>query len=317
MRVTLPARTGWILGLWVVVASATAALASLAAGPTGRLPILAGISATRAGMTLAGVACVGLALVGALLPHADTEADGVRRRADRMILAAAGVWAVLVLLGIAFRAADAFGRPVIQLGGGQLLRWTTELAAGRGMVLAAGCALVVLGCVVVRLRNPRRISVRTLLVVALLGVLVPAATGHAGTAPDHQLAVLAVALHVGAAALWTGGLAALLALVTRGRLLAGAVERFSRLAGVCLVAVALSGLISAQIRLESWTALVTTGYGALVIAKAICIVLLAALGGLARRRLATGRMPVLRWAGWEVALMAVTLGFAAALTQTG
>ena len=47
-----------------------------------------------------------------------------------------------------------------------------------------------------------------------------------------------------------------------------------------------------------------------------CLVLLGGLGGLARRRLHAGRMPVLRWAGIEVALMAVTLGLAAALTQT-
>ena len=44
--------------------------------------------------------------------------------------------------------------------------------------------------------------------------------------------------------------------------------------------------------------------------------LLAGLGGLARRRLAAGRSPVLRWAGYEVALMAVTLGLAAVLSQT-
>ena len=44
--------------------------------------------------------------------------------------------------------------------------------------------------------------------------------------------------------------------------------------------------------------------------------LLAWLGWLARSRLAAGRTPVLRWAGFEVALMAATLGLAAALTQT-
>ena len=41
-----------------------------------------------------------------------------------------------------------------------------------------------------------------------------------------------------------------------------------------------------------------------------------ALGLLARRRLAADRTPVLRWAGYEVALMATAIGIAAALTQT-
>jgi putative copper resistance protein D len=40
-----------------------------------------------------------------------------------------------------------------------------------------------------------------------------------------------------------------------------------------------------------------------------------ALGAVARRRLAAGRVPVLRWAGAEVAVMAATLGIAAALAQ--
>jgi putative copper resistance protein D len=67
---------------------------------------------------------------------------------------------------------------------------------------------------------------------------------------------------------------------------------------------------------SSWAALVTTGYGWLVLAKSVCVVVLAGLGGLARRRLAAGKLPVLRWAGAEIAVMAVTIGLAAALTQT-
>ena len=42
---------------------------------------------------------------------------------------------------------------------------------------------------------------------------------------------------------------------------------------------------------------------------------LGALGSVARRRLTAGKAPVLRWAPVEVAVMAVTLGLAAALTQ--
>ena len=104
-------------------------------------------------MAVAGVACVGLGLLGAFLPApADREAAAVQRRADRAMLVLAGAWLALALLSVAFRAADAFGRPVTALTVGQMLRWATELAAGRGMVLAAGCAAVVVGCAIVRLR---------------------------------------------------------------------------------------------------------------------------------------------------------------------
>ncbi|MGZ8750583.1 MAG: CopD family protein, partial [Pseudonocardia sp.] len=84
----------------------------------------------------------------------------------------------------------------------------------------------------------------------------------------------------------------------------------------CLAVVTVSGVLTAQVRLGSWAALFLTGYGALVIAKAGALVLLGGLGLLTRRRMAAGRMPVLRWAGIEIVLMAVTLGLAAALSQT-
>jgi copper resistance protein D len=106
-------------------------------------------------------------------------------------------------------------------------------------------------------------------------------------------------------------------LVARHRPLLDAVlPRYSRVAGWCILALAVTGVLSAAVRLGSWAALFGTGYGALVLAKSACLVLLAGLGGLARQRLHTGRTPVLRWAGIEVALMAVTLGLAAALTQS-
>lgn len=321
-RATASPPTGarWVTALWVVLAVGTAVLGSTAAGAPATASVLFATAATRAAMTVVGVACVGLALVGLLLPSAGAQArDAVatRRHADRSIVAVAGTWVVLALLGVAFRAAEAFGTPVTALDSAQLLRWTTQLAAGRGMLLTAGCALVVLGCAIVRLRDPGRVALRVPLVAALLGVLTPAVTGHASSAPDHQLAVVTIALHAGAAALWVGGLGALVALVAaRRRLLNEAVARFSTLAGYCVVAVGITGLVNAQVRLESWAALLTTGYGALVLVKVGCVALLAWLGALARRRLAAGRLPVLRWAGLEVALMAVTLGVAAALTQT-
>lgn len=307
-------------GAWGVLAVGTAAAATVLVGSA--LPVSLGVAGTRAGADVAGVACVGLALVAVLLPGTGTGATrrsllGIRGTVDRALLGLGGAWFGLMLLGVMFRAADAFGRPLTQLTGSEVLAWSTRLAAGRGLVLTAGCAAVVLGCAAVRLRDPDRIDVRIPLVAALLGVLTPTVTGHAGSAPDHQLAVVTAALHAGAAALWVGGLGGLIVLVARHRvLLEATMPRFSRLAGFCVVTVAVTGVLGAQVRLQDWALLLTTGYGLLVVAKAAALIALAGLGGLARRRLASGRTPVLRWAGLEVALMAVTLGLAAALTQT-
>ncbi|MGE0296977.1 copper resistance D family protein [Pseudonocardia sp.] len=318
-RATAPRPTGerWVPAGWFLLTLVTAVVASVAAGALAGTDVwvLLGTASSRAGMTAVGVACVGLSLVGVLLPGG-RESAVLRARADRAVLVAAGVWVALVLVGIAFRAADAYGVAVTELAAPQLLRWSTQLAAGRGMLLAACCALVVAGCVAVRLRDPERVSARAPLVAALLGVLMPAVTGHASASPDHQVAVIAIALHAGAAALWVGGLGAVLVLVAaRRQLLAAVLPRYSALAGACLVAVAVTGVVSAAVRLTSWTDLWTTGYGALVLAKAAGLLVAAAFGSVARRRLTAGRAPVLRWAPVEVAVMAATLGLAAALTQ--
>jgi putative copper resistance protein D len=301
----------------------TAPVAAVLAGELAAtaLPVLLGATITRAGADAAAVACVGLALVATLLPlgHArpPRELPAVLRGVDRATVAVAGAWLVLVLLGVGFRAAEAYGRPMGELGAAELRTFALNLATGRGLLLTAGCAAAVLVCSAVRVHSPERVPQRVVLVAALLGALTPAVTGHAGTAADHQLAVVSVALHVAAAALWVGGLGAVLVVAApRPRLLDAVLPRFSTLAGGCLACVVVSGVAGAVLRVSSFTALFTTGYGCLVLAKSGCVVALACLGYLARRRLATRRLPVLRWAGVEVALMAATIGLAAALTQS-
>jgi putative copper resistance protein D len=241
----------------------------------------------------------------------------VRALVDRALVASAGIWLVLGLLGIAFRAADGYGRPVTSLTGPDVLAWATGLAAGRGALLTVACAAAVLACAVLRLNDPEVVALRILLVIALLGMITPGVTGHASSSSSHEVAVTTIALHVAAASLWVGGLAAILVVLGRRReLLQLALPRFSTLAATCLVTVTFSGVVTAQVRLGSWSALFFTGYGVLVIAKAVALGGLGGLGLLTRRRMAAGRLPVLRWAGVEVALMAVTLGLAAALAQS-
>ncbi len=309
---------------WAGLAAVTTVVAAVLAGALrdSTLPALLGTGVTRIGTDVAGVACVGLALVGVLLPAGRHTADAaeahrVRVLVDRALVTAGGAWLVVALCGIAFRAADAYGQPLTALTGPQVLAWATGLAAGRGALLTAACAAAVLGCAVARLRDPGLVALRIVLVVALLGMLTPGVTGHASSSAGHQVAVTTVALHVATASLWVGGLGAVLVLLGgRRRLLQSVVPRYSTLAGFCLATVTVSGVLTAQVRLGSWAALFLTGYGALVIAKAVALVLLGVLGLLTRRRMAAGRLPVLRWAGVEVALMAVTLGLAAALSQT-
>ena len=139
-----------------------------------------------------------------------------------------------------------------ELGATELGTFALTLPAGRGLLLSAGCAAAVLVCAALRTRDPERVPQRVVLVAALLGALTPAVTGHAGTAADHQLAVVTVALHVAAAALWVGGLGAVLVVAApRPRLLDAVLPRFSTLAGACLACVVVSGVLNAVLRVPS------------------------------------------------------------------
>ncbi|MFR9803295.1 copper resistance D family protein [Pseudonocardia sp. RS010] len=302
--------------VWAALAVGAALLAAVLTEAAG---ITLAASTARGLTDTAAVACVGLGLVTVLVPTSARDARGttVIQRGDRATVVVAGGWLAAVLVSIAVRAAEAVGRPLGALTPADVGAFVTRVAAGRGIVLTALCAAAVLGCAVARVRNPDAVPGRVVLVGALLGALTPGVTGHTGSTPEHSLAVVTVAFHVGAAALWVGGLAVLLVLIAPHRaLLERGLPRFSRIATVCLAGTALTGVANALLRLPDLGDLVSSGYGALILAKTGLIGVLALLGGLARRRLQRGTLPVLRWAGVEVTVMAVTIGVAAALSQT-
>lgn len=142
-------------------------------------------------------------------------------------------------------------------------------------------------------------------------------TGHGAGERAHELAVVSSGLHAVAAATWVGGLAAILVLTVGQRLALGElIRRFSPLAAGCLAVVAVTGVVNAAVRVAMPAALVSTGYGALVLGKTACLLGLGAIGLLIRRRLDAGARP-LALAAVEVAVMAVALGLAAALASAG
>lgn len=303
--------------LAVLAAVASALLAGTLSAPAEGVALLGSVVA-RVVMDVAGVGCVGAALMMTLLPTGP-DAAALRDTAARVCVWLGAAWLASTLLAIAFRTAVATGGPVADVGWSDVVVWSSALAAGRGTLLAAACAAAVVACAVRGIRRPERVPVRALLSAALLGLLGPAVTGHTGAdGPSHTLAFVMTGLHVTAAALWVGGLGGLLVLVRpRPALLTAALPRFSRVAAVCIVAVAVSGVVSAVLRLPDPGALLITGFGWLIVVKAGLLVVLGALGALVRSRLVTGRASVPRWAGTEIAVMSITIGVAATLSQSG
>jgi putative copper resistance protein D len=169
------------------------------------------------------------------------------------------------------------------------------------------------------------VPARAVLSAAAFAMITPAVTGHAAAAAHYQVvSVIGIGVHVAAAAAWVGGLGALLLLVAPHRgLLVAVLPRFSQVATACISAVAATGVLAAAVQVAAghggleagWEALLGTGWGQILLAKTAVLAAIGALGWLTRRRMAASRTPLLRWAGYEVALMVVALGAAAALTQ--
>jgi copper transport protein len=171
-------------------------------------------------------------------------------------------------------------------------------------------------------------------------VLCPALGGHGSSQSPVALNFPVNAIHVGAMAVWLGGLASLLlvlpaatrsaaAAADRGRLLAGPLARFSTLALAMVSLIMATGLIQAYVYVRHLGDLISTGYGRAVLAKfllLLCVIGVAAynrrasvpqLEAIAERGESPGRPGVLlrRALRGEVTLLAVVIGVTAALAS--
>lgn len=276
---------------------------------------------------LLAAATVGaLVLAVAILPRtASGRAAPVDGRAFPASLGLAGgmavAWTLVSAVHLAFSYARA-GRTRLDdpTFGDQLLSFATEVTLGRSLlaVVVVAAAVSVLALAVA---TPT--GAAWTLALAVSAFAFQSATGHASQNASHELALSALFLHLLGAAVWVGVLLGLGLLAGRlGRDAGTAVRRFSPLAAWCLLAVGVSGLVSAAIRVGSLEA-VGTRYGVLVLVK---IVLLGALGliGLAHRRAVVRRLdeggavrPLLwRLVAVELAVMGAVTGVASALAST-
>jgi putative copper resistance protein D len=262
-------------------------------------------------------------------PEFDAALDIAAASAAVMTVASAatGLFTFLVVTGEQVDLSDDFGAKL-----GQFL---TSIELGQAwLTTTLVAAAVTVLCFAVRNQT-------ALVFVAVLGVvsLVPLAQqGHAAGAAGHNAAITALGLHLVFAAAWLGGLLTIVLLQRKldTERLVVVVSRYSSVALISFIVVAVSGYASAALRIGDWPQL-TTPYGALVIAKVAALVALGGFGALQRRFLiarmsragaageasahskpdATDR----RGAFWllvviELAFMGIASGVAAALART-
>ena len=118
---------------------------------------------------------------------------------------------------------------------------------------------------------------------SLITLIPLALTGHSSAGGSHDLATNSLLIHLVAAALWAGGLLALLAHALRGGEHADlAARRFSAVALWCFVAMALSGVVNALVRIRPGD-LLRHRLRRLVVAKVVALCALGVLGWRQRR----------------------------------
>ncbi len=260
------------------------------AGPESSRWVDAVLGVTQA-VTYAGLlVATGLAVFVALvLPHGTGAAGGrARRRLRRVARVAAAVAAVGALVLVPLASVRAQGLELAQLFS------AFEPGLVHNEVTVANLFLVGLGLTAVAFPDgvPDRAQRAVLLAAAGVAAAGPALAGHTRSYQPEWLLLLVDTLHLWTGAAWLGGLVGLaltLPLLTgRERDAAELLSRFSTTAAAFLVVVAVTGSVQAWRILGSWSALVETTYGRLLLAKLGIVLVVVAAAAWNRFRLLPG-----------------------------
>ena len=193
--------------------------------------------------------------------------------------AATAFFTFLLVTAVPFDLSDDFGQKL-----GQFVT-TIELGQAWLTTTLIAAAVTVL-CFAVR-NHTALVFVTALAVAALVPM---AQQGHAAGAAGHNAAISALGLHLVFAAVWVGGLLTLV-LLKRSlgtERLTVVLTRYSTVALICFIVVALSGYASAALRIGNLDELATP-YGGLVLVKVTALIALGCFGAVQRRFL-IGRM---------------------------
>ncbi|WP_328389754.1 CopD family protein [Nocardia sp. NBC_00416] len=285
-------------------------LGVLSAWAVGAVPAAATV---RFGADIAGAAVLGLAALPRLADRVEVP--------WRMLAVLAGLWCCLEFAVLVCAAGEVVGSGVTGLSPADFGTYLARISAGQiGVAILLGTAAITVYAAIA-FRRPQRRSPDLVLVFAAVCVTLRPITGHMS---QQALGSALAGVHALAASTWLGLLLAL-GLVVRGRRgWAETLPRYSAVALPMIAAVALTGLINGLVRLGGITPFFTTGYGRIMLAKSVLLVVLLALGWWWRRSwvapAAAHRMPAeasLRRAVVEVSVMAVVFGLAASLAITG
>jgi putative copper resistance protein D len=328
---TLPAKYAVVLGLLgSTLVAAVGATVYTDTGPVPGLPgldplVRVGLPVIRVLLDLTALATVGLSFLPKLLGFdRPKHTEPIMSVARRVTVVTALLWMVCALLALLLQAAEL--NPGRTLTTTMVIDYVANVPAGPGLLMSAGGALACALFGLLAVRHGESVPAELRAIVAVLSLLPIPLTGHATDWVYHDFSMISMDLHVVAASVWTGGLAALAVFVAPRRgLLAQALPRFSRLATLSVCTVGISGAFNGIMELvitpgAGLIGLINTAYGQIVLAKIACLVALAMSGGHIRFRL----MPriarhqstaLIGWIALEVSIMGVAYGLGVVLAR--
>ncbi|MEV4157546.1 CopD family protein [Nocardia salmonicida] len=261
--------------------------------------------------------CAGAVVIGlAALPRLNDRLAV----AWRPLAVLAGVWFAAEFTVLVCEAAEIVGVAVTQLGASDFITFLGRLSGGQIGIAILFCTGAIACYAALAFRRPDTASADLVLVFAAVALSLRPITGHMS---QQMFGSVIAAIHALAAACWLGLLLAMvLVLRTRGEW-AATLPRYSAIAAPLVGVVALTGLVNGVVRLGGITALLTTGYGRILLAKLTILCVLVVLGWWWRRtwvrKAADHRVTAetsLRNAAAEVLVMALAFGLAATLAVT-
>ncbi len=189
-------------------------------------------------------------------------------------------WLLSSIFFLMSEVAFILNTPISEVIDGNILRsFITQTTLGKLFEIQIVAALV---CAFAAVRVKKTGGAVFLIFIAWIGGLAPYLESHGSGAGNHMLAIGLVIVHVAAISLWFGGVVALFLMSKSDREIAR--KRFTPLALWCVSAIALTGVVNAFIRIESF-ANIRSDYGVLVILKTGIFIFVLALAAYSRKKL--------------------------------
>jgi putative copper resistance protein D len=327
----MPAKYAVVLGLLcTAMLAAVSATAYTSDGAIPGLPepgplVRFGLPLVRVLLDLMALATVGLSLLPKLLGFdRPKNTEPIMSVARQVTVVTALLWMLCALLSLVLQTAEL--NPGRTPTTGMVIDLIAGVPAGPGLLLSAAGALLCVLLGLLAVRHGEAVPAELRVIVAVLSLLPMPLTGHATDWQYHDISMISMELHVVGAAVWTGGLAAVAVFAAPRRgLLAPALPRFSKLATAAVFLVGITGAFNGIMELLNAPSvglggLFTTAYGQIVLAKMVCLAMLAALGGHVRFRLLPRieqhqRTAVIGWIAAEVSVMGLAYGLGSVLAR--